>query len=62
MNNIGSTFARVAEELHQQYLLAFAPAALDGKTHILDVRVATGQSGRYAREGAISLLPTIRPG
>ena len=37
--HLGSTFARVADELHQQYLLGFAPAALDGKVHTLEVRV-----------------------
>jgi len=37
--DLASTFKRVAEELHQQYVLGFAPPALDGKTHKLDVRV-----------------------
>jgi hypothetical protein len=36
---LGPTFARVAEELHQQYLLGFTPAVLDGKPHTLEVRV-----------------------
>ena len=30
---------RVAQELRSQYLVAFAPEALDGKPHRLDVRV-----------------------
>ena len=34
-----STFARVADELHQQYALGFVPLKLDGKTHKLEVRV-----------------------
>jgi Ca-activated chloride channel family protein len=38
-DDLGQTFARVADELHQQYLLGFTPQALDGKTHRLDVRV-----------------------
>jgi hypothetical protein len=29
----------VAQELRSQYLIGFAPAALDGKIHKLDVRV-----------------------
>jgi Ca-activated chloride channel homolog len=37
--DLASTFKRVAEELHHQYVLGFAPPALDGKTHKLDVRV-----------------------
>jgi hypothetical protein len=37
---IGAAFARVADELHSQYLLGFAPPKRDGKVHDLDVRVA----------------------
>ena len=33
-------FVRVADELRRQYVLGFAPAALDGKRHTLDVRLA----------------------
>ena len=32
-NDLGTTFGRVADELHHQYLLGFAPQQLDGKTH-----------------------------
>lgn len=35
---LASTFTRVAQELRSQYLMAFAPEALDGKVHKLDVR------------------------
>jgi Ca-activated chloride channel family protein len=38
-NNLGLTFKRIADELHRQYGLAFAPAKLDGKTHKLEVRL-----------------------
>ncbi|MEN3339657.1 MAG: Ca-activated chloride channel [Acidobacteriota bacterium] len=38
-NNLGATFTRVADELHRQYSLGFTPAAFDGKTHRLEVRV-----------------------
>jgi len=34
-----STFRRVADELHRQYALGFEPAALDGKTHKLELRI-----------------------
>ena len=37
-DNLGTTFKRVADELHHQYVLGFTPAALDGKMHTLDVR------------------------
>jgi hypothetical protein len=39
--DLGAAFARVADELHSQYLLGFAPVKRDGKAHDLDVRVAT---------------------
>ena len=35
---LGPAFTRVAQELHSQYLLGFAPAT-DGKVHKLDVVV-----------------------
>jgi len=45
--DLGSTFARVADELHRQYALGFTPVALDGKMHTLDVRLSgTGMTAR----------------
>jgi VWFA-related protein len=38
-DDLASTFARVAEELHHQYALGFEPSRLDDKMHQLDVRV-----------------------
>lgn len=38
-DDLSATFARVADELHHQYLLAFAATSLDGRTHTLEVRV-----------------------
>jgi Ca-activated chloride channel family protein len=38
--HLGATFAKVADELHHQYALGFAPEKLDGKMHALDVRLA----------------------
>jgi Ca-activated chloride channel family protein len=37
--DLGPTFARIADELHHQYVLGFVPTNLDGKTHELEVRV-----------------------
>lgn len=45
--DLGAAFARVADELHNQYLLGFAPPKRDGKTHEIDVRV--GAKGLKAR-------------
>ena len=38
-DEINATFGRVAKELHQQYVLGFTPATLDGKVHRLEVKV-----------------------
>jgi Ca-activated chloride channel family protein len=38
--DLGEAFARVADELHAQYLLGFAPPKRDGKVHDVDVRVS----------------------
>ncbi|MDO8678826.1 MAG: VWA domain-containing protein [Acidobacteriota bacterium] len=37
--DLAPTFTRVAQELRSQYLIGFAPAALDGKVHKLEVKV-----------------------
>ena len=39
--DLAAAFARVADELHGQYLLGFAPPKRDGKTHDVEVRVTT---------------------
>jgi Ca-activated chloride channel family protein len=38
-DDLGAAFARVAEELHSQYLVGFAPSVRDGKRHRIEVRV-----------------------
>jgi len=38
-SELASTFTRVAQELHSQYVLGFTPNVLDGKLHKLTVRV-----------------------
>jgi Ca-activated chloride channel family protein len=38
--DLASTFARVADELHHQYALGFAPEKLDSKLHDLTVRLS----------------------
>lgn len=39
--DLKAAFRRVAAELHQQYLIGFTPAVLDGRRHSIDVRVKT---------------------
>ena len=36
---LNSTFTRVVQELHSQYVLGFSPQVLDGKSHKLEVRL-----------------------
>jgi Ca-activated chloride channel family protein len=48
--DLAPTFTRVAQELHSQYVLGFAPTVLDGKVHKLAVRVKqTGMTARARR-------------
>ncbi len=37
--DLAATFARVADELHRQYLIGFEPAKLDGKMHRIELEV-----------------------
>ena len=39
VEDLKSTFARVADELHRQYVLGFEPAKLDDKTHKLEIKI-----------------------
>jgi Ca-activated chloride channel family protein len=45
--DLGAAFAQVADELHSQYLISFAPPRRDGKVHDIDVKV--GQRGLKPR-------------
>jgi Ca-activated chloride channel homolog len=45
--DLNEAFAHVADELHGQYLIGYAPPKRDGKVHSIDVRV--NQSGLKAR-------------
>lgn len=48
--DLAATFTRVADELHQQYLLAFTPSRLDDTLHRLEVRIKpAGLSARSRR-------------
>jgi VWFA-related protein len=49
-HDLASTFARVAEELHQQYALGFTPQNLDGKMHDLTVHLSNPDYTARARK------------
>ena len=59
-DELGSTFTRVSQELHSQYVLGFAPSVRDGKQHSLEVRV-TGR-GREARARRSYIAPSSSEG
>jgi VWFA-related protein len=44
--DLGPVFAQIADELHSQFLLGFAPPKRDGKTHKIQVRVPRGLTPR----------------
>ncbi len=57
-----STFTRVAQELHSQYVLGFSPERLDGKVHKLDVRVKKpGMTARSRKSYVASPEATSNP-
>jgi Ca-activated chloride channel family protein len=53
--DLGAAFTEVADELHTQYLLGFAPAKRDGKVH--DIAVRVNQSGMKSRARKSYLAP-----
>ena len=52
--DLGEAFARVADELHSQYLLGFAPPKRDGKVHEVDVRVSAKGLKPRARKSYVA--------
>jgi Ca-activated chloride channel homolog len=53
--DLAAAFARVADELHSQYLIGFAPPKRDGKVHEIEVRVT--QRGLKARSRRSYVAP-----
>lgn len=53
-DELNSTFTRVAQELHSQYVLGFTPQTLDGKVHTLDVRVTRPGLTSRARKSYVA--------
>jgi hypothetical protein len=52
--DLGEAFARVADELHSQYLLGFAPPKRDGKVHEVDVRLGVKGLKPRARKSYVA--------
>jgi VWFA-related protein len=53
-DDLRATFARVADELHHQYLLAFTTDRIDNKVHQLDVRVKRQDLSVRARHSYVA--------
>jgi VWFA-related protein len=58
-DDLSATFSRVADELHHQYLLAFAATRLDGKVHKLEIRLR--DPNMIARARKSYLAPAEKP-
>jgi Ca-activated chloride channel family protein len=52
--DLAPTFTRVAQELHSQYVLGFAPTNLDGRVHEISVRVKQGNMTARARRSYVA--------
>ena len=52
--DLGAAFTAVADELHTQYLLGFAPPKRDGKVHDISVRVPKGGFKPRARKSYVA--------
>ena len=62
-DELGSTFTRVAQELHSQYVIGFSPETLDGKVHKLEVKVKkAGMTARARKSYVASPLGSTPPG
>jgi Ca-activated chloride channel family protein len=59
-DELGSTFTRVAQELHSQYVIGFSPQVLDGKVHKLEVKIKQkpGMTAR-ARKSYVATAETM---
>ena len=57
--DLAAAFAHVADELHSQYLLGYAPPKRDGKIHDISVRVA--QRGLKVRARKSYVAPKAQP-
>ena len=59
--DLNTTFTRIAQELHSQYVLGFTPAVLDGKVHKLVVTAKRPGAKTRARKTYIAILDIIEP-
>lgn len=60
-DDLAATFTQVAEELHRQYVLGFAPPSLDGTVHQLDVRTRVDGMRVRARRSYLAVPDASLP-
>lgn len=53
-DDLNSTFTRVADELHRQYVIGFTPQNLDGRVHELEVRTNVMGATVRARQSYVA--------
>jgi Ca-activated chloride channel family protein len=56
-----AAFRSIADELHLQYLLGFAPSFTDGKLHKIEVRVKRSGVTVRARKGYVAAAGSLNP-
>jgi Ca-activated chloride channel homolog len=61
-DDLGSTFTRIAQELHSQYVMGFSPESLDNKIHKLEVRVKRPGMIARARKSYVAAPPSASTG
>ena len=57
-DDLGSTFTRIAQELHSQYVMGFSPETLDNKVHKLEVRMKRPGMTARARRSYVAAPPS----
>jgi hypothetical protein len=60
-HDLAGTFAKVANELHNQYALGFTPEKLDGKMHELAVHLPNPEWTVRARKRYLASRPLGTP-
>ena len=60
-SDLGPTFTRVAQELHSQYVLGFAPQVRDGRVHELEVRLKPRGMRARARRSYVAPSDSTAP-
>ncbi len=61
-DELGSTFTRIAQELHSQYVMGFSPETLDNKIHKLEVRLKKPGMTARARKSYVAAPPSASTG